>query len=119
MATSTCRFVSERRGRGIVEPHLDLDDARVLARGRVGADLVLLAHLLADALDHAAELAAERAAGDRGRLADLHPADVGLIHFGDRVHAVDPAELDDACGPICSPGRACTSRMRPATGARM
>ena len=54
-----------RQGRGrrrVVEPDLDLDDARVLACGRVGADLVQLLHLGADALDRAGE---RRAAAQR------------------------------------------------------
>src|SRR5436190_18677037 len=63
--------VRPRRDRlRVVEQHLDIADARVLLRRGVGADLIELAHLLADALHRTGQRLVERAARHRGLLPD-------------------------------------------------
>ena len=48
-------------------------------------------------LDDPAELFGEDRARDARALADGDASDVGLVDFGDRVHRLGRAELEDAC----------------------
>ena len=85
-----------RSGPGVVQFDDDLHDAGVLARGRVGADLILLLHLLADLLDVAGDVVLESRAAHGGVLADFDEADVALVNLGDGVHVVDAGEFEHA-----------------------
>ncbi len=114
ITTSTCRLVSACRRSGIVQQDRHLDDARVLAGRRVGADLVLLFDFLADGLHGAGQVLLQGRTADRGALTGLHVTDIGFIHFRDRVHRSAPGPIP-VCrrSPMSSPGRTVMSSTRP------
>ena len=60
-----------------------LDDTGVFAGRRVGSDLVLFLHLLADVLYRAAQVVLERRAANGGLLSDFNETDVAFVNFGD------------------------------------